>query len=165
MAERPRNILICSCEDTMPLDGKAVERACHGAAVVEGRQLCRAELERVRKAAATGAPVTIACTQEAPLFSEVAAGIEGSGAITFVNIRETAGWSKDAKAAAPKIAALIAASAEPAPEVPYVNLNSEGVTLIYGKDERALEAANLLKDHLDVTAADQAGHRHDAGCA
>ena len=151
MAERPRNILICSCDDTMPLDGKAVERACHGAAVAEGRQLCRAELERVRQAASTGAPVTIACTQEAPLFGEVAAGIEGSGAITFVNIRENAGWSKDAKAAAPKIAALIAASAEPAPDVPYVNLNSEGVTLIYGKDERALEAANLLKDHLDIT--------------
>ena len=102
MAERPRNILICSCEDTMPLDGKAVERACRGAEVVEGRQLCRAELERVRKAAATGAPVTIACTQEAPLFSEVAAEIEGSDAITFVNIRENAGWSKDAKAAAPE---------------------------------------------------------------
>src|SRR6185437_7745409 len=28
---------------------------------------------------------------------------------------------------------------------------SEGVTLIYGKDEKAIEAANLLKDHLDVT--------------
>ena len=39
----------------------------------------------------------VACTQEAPLFDEVAAGIEGSGAITFVNIRETAGWSKDRK--------------------------------------------------------------------
>ena len=28
---------------------------------------------------------------------------------------------------------------------------SEGVTLLYGRDERALEAAELLKDHLDVT--------------
>ncbi len=151
MAERPRNILICSCEDTMPLDGKTVARVCRGAEIVEGRQLCRAELDRVRKTAATGQPVTIACTQEAPLFTEVAAEIAGSDAITFVNIRETAGWSKDAKTAAPKIAALIAASAEPAPEVPYVGLNSEGVTLIYGKDERAIDAANLLKDHLDVT--------------
>ena len=25
------------------------------------------------------------------------------------------------------------------------------MTLLYGKDERAIEAANLLKDHLDVT--------------
>ena len=49
------------------------------------------------------------------------------------------------------MAALIAAAAEPVPEIPFVPLNSEGVTLIYGSDERALEAAQLLKDHLDVT--------------
>jgi len=157
MAERPRKVLICSCEDTMPLDGKAVERACRGAEVIEGRQLCRAELERVRKAASGGEPVTIACTQEAPLFSEIATEIERSDAITFVNIRETAGWSKDAKSATPKMAALIAAAAEPAPEILLVPLNSEGVTLIYGKDERAIEAANLLKDHLDVTVLIKAG--------
>ena len=72
MAERPRNILICSCEDTMPLDGKAVRSACRGAEVIEGRQLCRAELERFRKLAAGDAPLTVACTQEAPLFDEVA---------------------------------------------------------------------------------------------
>ena len=48
MAERPRKILICSCEDTMPLDGEAVARVCRGADVVEGRQLCRAELDRFR---------------------------------------------------------------------------------------------------------------------
>src|SRR5690606_10568812 len=68
-----------------------------------------------------------------------------------VNIRETAGWSGEAPQAGPKMAALIAAAAEPVPEIPFVPLNSEGVTLIYGSDERALEAAQLLKDHLDVT--------------
>jgi ferredoxin len=151
MAERPRKILICSCEDTMPLDGEAVARVCRGADVVEGRQLCRAELDRFRKLAAGGAPLTMACTQEAPLFDEVASEIKDSGKITFVNIRETAGWSKDAKAAGPKMAALIAASAEPTPNFAFVPLTSDGVTLIYGKDEQAIEAANLLKDHLDVT--------------
>jgi len=151
MADRPRNVLICSCEDTVPLDGEAVRRVCRDSVVVEGRQFCRAELERFRKLAAGGEPVVVACTQEAPLFNEVTAGIEGSGAITFVNIRETAGWSKDAKSAGPKMAALIAASAQPIPDFPFVSLNSEGVTLLYGKDERAIEAANLLKDHLDVT--------------
>src|SRR5262245_66114886 len=74
MAEGPRTILICSCEDTMPLDGEAVRRACRSAEVVEGRQLCRAELDRFRKAAAKET-VTVACTQEAPLFSEVAGEI------------------------------------------------------------------------------------------
>ncbi|HSP50644.1 MAG TPA: 4Fe-4S ferredoxin, partial [Pseudolabrys sp.] len=151
MVERPRKILICSCEDTMPLDGEAVARVCRGADVIEGRQLCRTELERFRKAAAGGAPITVACTQESPLFDEVAGEIAGSGMITFVNIRETACWSKDAKEAGPKMAALIAASAEPAPDFAFVPLTSDGVTLIYGKDEQAIVAAKLLKEHLDVT--------------
>ena len=145
MAERPRKILICSCEDTIPLDHTRVERACRGAKVLQGQQLCRVELERVREAAAAGQPIAIACTQEAPLFGEI------GGDITFVNIRETAGWSKDAKAAGPKMAALIAAAGEPMPEVPVVTLTSEGATLLYGRDERVIEAANLLKDHLDIT--------------
>ena len=135
----------------MPLDGAAVRRVCRDSVVVEGRQFCRAELERFRKIAAGGEAITVACTQEAPLFEEAAGAIAGAGAISFVNIREAAGWSKDAKAAGPKMAALIAASAEPGPDYPFVSLNSEGVTLLYGKDERAIEAAGLLKDHLDVT--------------
>src|SRR5665213_2095242 len=151
MAERPRNILICSCEDSMPLNGEAVRKVCRGADVIEGRQLCRAELERFRKVAAGGEPMVVACTQEAPLFEEAAGAIKDSGAMTFVNIRETAGWSKDAKSAGPKMAALIAMAAEPASNTGFVPLNSEGVTLIYGKDEKAIEAANLLKDQLDVT--------------
>ena len=151
MAERPRKVLICSCDDTMVLDGAAVGRACRNAEIIEGRQLCRAELERFRKVAGGGDPVTVACTQEAPLFTEVAAELPGAGTLSFVNIRETAGWSKDAKAAGPKIAALIAAAAEPTPDHSFVSLSSEGVTLLYGKDAQAIEAANLLKDHLDLT--------------
>src|SRR6266487_2888003 len=147
MADRPPNILICSCEDTMPLDGSAVQRGCRGAEVSTARQLCRAELEKFRAAAAGGGPLIVGCTQEAPLFSEVAVAFK----ITYSNIRETAGWSKDAHAAGPKMAALLAAAAEQAPEVPFVSMSSEGVVLIYGRDEQAIEAGNLLKDHLDVT--------------
>jgi ferredoxin len=156
MAERPRNILICSCENTMPLDGEKVRRACRDSVVIEGRQLCRAELERFRKAAAAGEPVLVACTQEAPLFSEVAEE-SGAKAPTFVNIRETAGWAKDAAKAGPKMAALIAASGAPMPDVPFVPFTSSGVTLLYGRDERVIEAAELLKDHLDVTVLIKAG--------
>jgi ferredoxin len=156
MAERPRNILICSCEGTMPLDGEKVRRVCRDSVVIEGRQLCRTELERVRKAAADGEPLVIACTQEAPLFGEVAEE-SGAGAPIFVNIRETAGWAKNASKAGPKMAALIAASATPAPQVPFVPLASEGVTLLYGRDERVIEAAELLKEQLDVTVLIKSG--------
>ena len=40
---------------------------------------------------------------------------------------------------------------EPVPDESFVTLNSDGVTLLYGKDETAVEAAQLLKDHLDLT--------------
>ncbi len=146
MAQK-RTILVCSCEDTMPLDAGALGRGCRGAEIKEARQLCRAELERFR-AAARGALLTVGCTQETPLFDEVA----GEGAsVTFANIRETAGWSSEAKKAGPKMAALLAAAAEPLPEIAYVGIESKGVTLVYGRDEQAIEAALLLKDHLDLT--------------
>ncbi|HZN27865.1 MAG TPA: 4Fe-4S ferredoxin, partial [Xanthobacteraceae bacterium] len=127
MADRPQNIFICSCEDTMPLDAEAVRRGCRGANLLTARQLCRAELERFRAAAATGEPLVVGCTQEAPLFSETA---EAEGLdVKYVNIRETAGWSKDANAAGPKMAALIAAAQEAAPEIPFISFTSEGVIL------------------------------------
>ena len=147
MAERPTNILICSCDDTMPLDADAVTRGCRGAKVSTAHQLCRAELDKFRAAAAGGVPLVVGCTQEAPLFAETAAEAD----ITYANIRETAGWSKDAAAAGPKMAALLAAAQQRAPEVPFVSFASEGVVLIYGRDEQAIEVGNLLKDHLDVT--------------
>lgn len=142
-------ILVCSCEDTMPLDAGALARGCGGAEIVSGRQLCRAELERFRALAASGAPLTVGCTQEAPLFREVAA--ESGGEPSFVNLRENAGWSAEAAKAGPKMAALAAAAAVPMPAVPFVRLESAGVVLVCGRDQQAIEAANLLKEHLDVT--------------
>jgi len=150
MAERPRHILVCSCEDTMPQAADAVRRVCPGAQVSEGRHFCRAELDRFRAAAKSGDAVTVTCTQEAPLFTEAAAEL-GVAAPAFVNIRETAGWSRDAHAALPKMAALAAAAAEPMPDVPIVALESNGVALLYGRDERVIEAARLLQEHLDLT--------------
>ena len=63
------------------------------------------DVERFRELVATGTPLTMGCTQEAPLFREIAA--QSGGDVTFVNLRETAGWSVDAASAGPKMAALI----------------------------------------------------------
>jgi len=133
----------------MPLDTGALARGCRGAEVVSGRQLCRAELERFRALAASGSPLTVGCTQEAPLFREVAG--ENAGALSFANLRETAGWSAAAAQAGPKMAALAAAAASPMPEASFVQLESSSVVLVYGRDDGAIEAASLLKEHLDVT--------------
>jgi len=149
MTEEKRQIVVCSCEDTMPLDIGTIRRVCQGE-VTAGRQLCRAELDRFRKLASAGDPMTVACTQESPVFAEIGSET-GDPELAFVNIRENAGWSKDAADATPKMAALLAMAAEPAPELPFVSFSSEGIILIYGRDEKAVEAAELLKDHLDVT--------------
>ena len=57
-----------------------------------------------------------------------------------------AGW-----AAGPQLAAIRAAAAEPAPETAFVSLDSDGVILIWGRDETAIEAGTLLAGQLDVT--------------
>ena len=85
------------------------------------------------------------------MFSDVAAEGGRANPIKFANLRETAGWSTEAGQAGPKMAALLAAAAEPMPPVPSVKLESGGVILICGRNERAVEAGNLLKEHLDVT--------------
>ena len=150
MAETKRQIVVCSCEDTMPLDVDTIRKSCRDAEITAGRQFCRAELDRFRALLPDSGDMIVACTQETPVFEEAAAEA-GRDAPTFVNIRESAGWSRDAGQAAPKMAALLAAAAEPLPSIPFVGLQSDGVVLIYGRDERAIEAAELLRDHLDVT--------------
>ena len=149
MPEPPKTILICSCEDTMRLDTGAVKRGCRKSEIAEFRQLCRAEIDHFRNAAKAEGPLIVGCTQEAPLFSDEAG--ERAERIDFVNLREAAGWSTEGAQAGPKMAALLAATAEPAPDFPLVNLSSEGVILIYGRDESAVESGRLLAEHLDVT--------------
>jgi ferredoxin len=133
----------------MPLDPLAISRGCTGK-ITQANQLCGLELDRFKTALAEGAPIMVACTQEEPLFREVAEEVP-QAQLTFVNIRETGGWSKDAASAGPKAAALIAAAGEDMPPIPLVTLTSEGVALIYGRDEVAIEAAQRLADRLDIT--------------
>lgn len=134
----------------MPLDADAIRCGCRGE-VTAATQLCGAELGRFKAVAAEDGPLTVACTQQAALFSQVASENNRANSIQFANIRETAGWSGDADRAGPKMAALLAAAAEVAAPTPTVQLESGGVILIYGRDEAAIEAGDLLKEHLDVT--------------
>lgn len=150
LSSTDRHIFVCSCESTMPLDSAAIGRGCRGI-VHEAEQLCRRELDRFKAVLETGAPITIGCTQEAPLFTEVAEERGAEDRVAFVNIREHAGWSADAPAAGPKMAALLASAAELMPPVSTVSFSSEGVVLVYGCDEVAIDAARRLEDHLDVT--------------
>lgn len=135
----------------MPLDADAVRRGCRTEAVTVVGQLCGADLHRFRAIAGEDIPLTVGCTQYAALFSKTAAASGRANPVDYANLRETAGWSSEASAAGPKMAGLLAAALVPVPAAPSVNLRSDGVVLIYGRDETAIEAGNLLKDYLDVT--------------
>jgi ferredoxin len=141
-----RIVFACSCEGSMVLDPKALEHA--GGELRQATHLCRAGIGAVRAALAEGRPITIGCTQEAPLFQELAD--EAGATLQFANVREQAGWSA-ASGTGPKIAALLAAASVPMPETELVSLTSEGVALIYGHDETAITVAQRLSDTLDVT--------------
>jgi len=132
--------LICNCNKTMPLDAKALAAALKLESTPNiASELCRSHVSAFEAAVKNGGDLVVACTQEAPLFSELHEQLKGDGGLKFVNIRETAGWSGDAKAATPKIAALLALADVPEPEpVPVVSYKSEGRLLIIGPGGAAL---------------------------
>src|SRR5439155_1807152 len=110
-------------------------------------ELCRKEAARLQGSLGD-AELLVACTQEAPLFNELAQNAGSTAELRFVNIREAAGWSAEGKGATPKIAALLAAAALPGPEpVPSVEYKSGGQVLVIGPSAAALDwAARLARD-------------------
>ena len=158
MAVTKRTLFVCSCEETMPLDLKAMAVANPDVAIVSGRAFCGSEIERLTRHA-LDSELTIACTYQAPILAEALADAGREKPATYANIREMAGWSREAAKAGPKIAALIAAAEEPAADIPIVSLESDGVALVLGRDESVLEIAERLAGTLDITvlvAADAA---------
>ncbi|RMF02915.1 MAG: 4Fe-4S ferredoxin, partial [Alphaproteobacteria bacterium] len=135
----------------MDIDAKSLKKCLNA----EGEltvfsHLCRTQIEAYERALERGEPLLVACTQEAPLFREIAEE-KGGGDIAFANIRERAGWSKAGRKSLPKMAALLSAAAyasEPAGTIP---VESKGVCLVYGAGEQALQVAEELSERLSVS--------------
>ena len=150
----------------MPLDPKSL-----GAALNENltlhTTLCRREAGSFQQAIQSGEDVVVACTQEKRMFTELAEQTVGaSSPIRFVNIREMGGWSKDAKQASPKLAALLAVAQLPEPEpVSTVTYKSAGRVLVIGEIAAAERAAGLLGDDLDISIFTQGSKNIGAGAA
>ncbi|WP_374666713.1 4Fe-4S binding protein [Ramlibacter sp.] len=144
--------LICDCNQTMPLDPKVLGKTLDENLTLHST-LCRREAPAFQQAVRGPGEVVVACTQEKRLFAELARETEGAVApVRFVNIRETGGWSADARAAGPKIAALLAAARLPEPEpVPVVSYRSSGRLLVIGALEAAEKFAALIGDSLQAT--------------
>jgi len=152
MEFKGKRLLVCNCEASMALDGKALARALGGGEAAEVHtQLCRAQIENFRRAAAEGRPMVVGCTQEAPLFEETRGEFAPDTEVAYTNIRERAGWADEGQDALPKMAALVAEAALDVPPSGSVALKSEGECLVYGRDEQAIEAAKQLNSRLSVT--------------
>ena len=151
MSLQDTTLHLCTCNGTMPLDREALARALEVAGPLPVHHaLCQKQLAAL--AEKRDGETLVACTQEAELFRHVADEAGTTHPLRFVNIRETAGWSAEARAATPKIAALLAAAALPEPEpVPRVTYHSDGQLLIVGPPEAALGWADKLAGKLAVT--------------
>jgi ferredoxin len=137
----------------MSVDAKRIAGALEIDVVPQvATELCRAQASRFEAAAKSGDDTLVACTQEAPLFTELHASLNATGELQFVNIRESAGWSAEGPQAAPKMAALLALADLPAPEpVPVVQYTSSGQLLVIGSAAAALGWAERLAGDLDVS--------------
>lgn len=143
---------ICNCNNTMPLDGAAIGSALGEGALPVASQLCRREVNQYLETLEGGERIVIGCTQEEPLFRELAEMKSTVAPLRFVNLRETGGWSEEARQTTPKMAALLAAARLPDPEpVPEVEYNSEGRVLLIGPARRVLSWARKLERQLQVS--------------
>ena len=151
---QPRcNVLLCNCNRTFTIDAKALASALEVKVAPQvASELCRHQVGRFETAVKSGDDTLLACTQEAPLFTQLHEELGATGEIRFVNIREMAGWSAEGTQATPKIAALLALADLPAPEpVPAVQYTSSGQLLVIGPAAAALDWAERLSSELDVT--------------
>jgi ferredoxin len=145
-------LLVCNCNKSMPVSGRMLAGALGlDQPLGVSEQLCRRQIGSFSTALEGSDDLIVACTQEAPLFAELHEEAGREKRLTFVNIRESAGWSLDAAPATTKIAALLAAAALPDPEpVGTVSYRSEGRVLIVGEAGAALSWADRLVEQFDV---------------
>lgn len=150
MTLRDKELHLCDCNGTLPLDAERLARVLELAGPLPlHTQLCQKELAAF--AERSEGDVLVACTQETRRIGAAAGEMGKAQQISFVNIREAAGWSSEGRAATPKIAALLAAAALPEPEpVPRVTFRSDGRLLVLGPAAAALRWADALKEHLAV---------------
>ncbi len=148
MSDAKRRLLLCSCDKTMQVDAKAIAGSLGCPADATANTLCRQDLGRFEEALAGGEPLLVACTQEAPLFEELAE--EADADVLFANIRERAGWVESGDPR-PKMTALLAAAMLEGEPARLKEVESDGVCLIYGKGQSALDMALLLNNRISVS--------------
>lgn len=153
--------LNCTCQSSLRLDVFAQEKGGITAFGAPVDELCGADLPHLAAAleqvAETGDDLVIGCRRKEGFFREVLANAGIDLAPRFVDVHAQALWSDDADLAGPKLAAMHAAAAVEPADVATVSYESQGVTLILGAGDEALELARALQGRLDVTVLLRAG--------
>lgn len=151
--------LLCTCNNTVSIDAERLSAALAEAGtaapgisalrIEQADELCRRECTRATSAMDSADDLIIGCTQEAPLFTELAEARRTVAPIRFVNLREQAGWGDEGERAHPKLAALIAAAASAVAEpVAAVSYQSRGRLLVIGEAADAMRWADRLAGQL-----------------
>ena len=144
-----KRLILCNCSGTQELDSEALERVTGQACSQVHSNLCTTQLERAAEEIAAGDAV-ICCRQEQRIFEELAAET-GAPEPVFTDLRDRAGWSNDPRPKLPKMAALMAEATLTAPPEKAVDVISEGLCLIIGESDVALDSAQKLAPILGVT--------------
>ncbi len=147
--------LVCNCNYTMPLEESFFKKHISGhSKIYDG--LCRKEIGQFIQVMDSDEEIIVACTQEKELFHALSTQVEKPliAPIRFINIREMGGWGKDAKAAQPKIASLLALANLPDPDpLPTVSYDStQARLLIIGPGSEVFQYAQQLYQDVSVTA-------------
>lgn len=145
-----KTLVLCDCDGSQKIDAERIAQTCGVTCSRVHSALCTTQLQDAARAIEAGEAV-IACAQEHVVFRELAGDL-GAEPPGFVDLRDRAGWSDEGAEAGPKMAALVAESLQPAPEVPAVDVVSEGTCLIAGPGAVVEPLARRLSDALSVTA-------------
>ena len=143
-------LILCDCLGSQTVDAP---RLCNATGLEAGpvmTEACGSQLEKTAQVLAADGDVMIACQQQARIFTDLAAEI-GADTPAFVDIRDRAGWTDKGENAAPKMAALLAEAALPAPAEKALDIVSGGTCLVLGDNPAAFQAAEDLSAGLAVT--------------
>ena len=145
----PKQLILCDCSGSQQLDREALETATGLTCSKVHSELCTHQIEAAQAAIASDDAI-ICCAQQLRLFQEIADEL-GVPEPPVIDLRDRAGWSADPVPKLPKMAALVAEATLHDPGEKTVDVISEGLCLIIGASDMALEAAEKLKDVLSIT--------------
>lgn len=144
-----KTLILCSCEGSQTLDAGSIAAGAGVACSRVHEALCTRGQGALAAALEAGDSL-IACAQETALVEELCADM-GLDSPPCIDLRDRAGWSDEAAAAGPKMAALVAEALLPRPAEKTRDVVSGGMCLILGDTPAAARAAERLEGLLSVT--------------